>query len=195
MARPNLISKAELLQAARICLAEKGIEKTTLKAIADEAKVSQGTVYYHFRTKDQLMLELTQSLCAASWQSQNQHKESGSIEEALQGAKDRCGYDSFYHRLFFTSMAASFQSEPNRERLGAMLREENEQLAGLLCSRWNGSPVDGIPLEHWGVLINAMVDGLAVQALLDKDFPKDAVFNSLGRLLHAISGGVNNHEL
>ncbi|PYI51347.1 TetR/AcrR family transcriptional regulator [Paenibacillus flagellatus] len=179
MAKPNVVTKDELLQAARHCVAEKGVEKTTLKAVAEQANVSQGTVFYHFRTKEQLMIELVQSLCDASWQSLQQRH--GSLEEALQAAKDRCGYDSAYHRLFFATLAASLSFQPNRDRLGAMVRQENEHLTVMLASRWGSSPVAGIPTEHWGILMNAMIDGLAVQALLDEDFPKEAVFDSVRR--------------
>ncbi|MEF3304352.1 TetR/AcrR family transcriptional regulator [Paenibacillus sp. GYB003] len=187
MAKPNVVTKEELLQAAQQCLAENGIEKTTLKAVADRANVSQGTVFYHFRTKEQLMIELVQSLCDSSWRKQGH----GSLEEALQAARERCGYDSAYHRLFFASMAASLSFQPNRGRLGSMIRQENGQLTGMLASRWEASPVDGIPMEHWGVLMNALIDGLAVQALLDEAFPKDAIFDALQRLLAFLTKEAN----
>ena len=40
MAKPNVISKQELLEAQK-CVAEKGMDKLTLKAVADQANVSQ----------------------------------------------------------------------------------------------------------------------------------------------------------
>jgi Transcriptional regulator len=186
MAKPNVITKQELLAAARHCLAERGMEKTTLKAVAERANVSQGTVFYHFRTKDQLMLELVESLCEDSWQALRQGQ--AGLDEALRGAKQRCDYDSAYHRLFFLSLAASLHSETNRSRLGSLIRLENGHLAELLASHWEESPMASIPLDHWGILLNALIDGLAVQALLDKQFPKDAVFASLEKLIESISG-------
>ncbi|MFD1957718.1 TetR/AcrR family transcriptional regulator [Paenibacillus thailandensis] len=180
MAKPNVITKRELLDAAKRCLAENGLEKTTLKAVADQANVSQGTVFYHFRTKEQLMMELVQSLCDDSWQSLQQGQRS--VEEALQSAKERCGYDSVYHRLFFTTLAASLQQPSNRERLNAMMQQENEHLTDMLASRWEASPIGEIPMNHWGIMLNALIDGLAVQALLDEDFPKESVFESLRHL-------------
>ncbi|WP_248926844.1 TetR/AcrR family transcriptional regulator [Paenibacillus hamazuiensis] len=190
MAKPNVVTKQELLQAAQMCLAEKGIEKTTLKAVADKANVSQGTVFYHFRTKEQLMLELVQSLCDSSWQALQTSR--GSVEEALEAAKERCDYNSAYHRLFFTSLAASLSLKPNRDRLGAMIRQENVYLSEVLAARWGMSPIRQISMEHWGILMNALIDGLAVQALLDEEFPKDAVFDALQHLFDYISSGVDS---
>lgn len=190
MAKPNVVSKQELLAAAQHCLAEHGIEKTTLKAVAKQAGVSQGTVFYHFRTKEQLMIELVQSLCDDSWQSLQQEC-GGSVEQALQAAKERCGFDSAYHRLFFLSLAASLSHPPNRHRLGEMIRQENRHLAGMLENRWTSSPIAGISLEHWGIMLNALIDGLAVQALVDEQFPKEAVFDALRRLFDSLANGRN----
>lgn len=66
MAKPNVVNKEKLLQAAKEIIAEHGMEKLTLKAVAESAEVTQGTVYYHFKTKDQLLLEVTEAFCKAS---------------------------------------------------------------------------------------------------------------------------------
>ena len=63
MAKPNVVNKQKLLEAAKESITEHGMEKLTLKAIAENAKVTQGTVYYHFKTKEQLLLEVTESFC------------------------------------------------------------------------------------------------------------------------------------
>ena len=57
MAKPNVVNKEKLLQAAKEIIAEHGMEKLTLKAVAKSAQVTQGTVYYHFKTKDHYYLK------------------------------------------------------------------------------------------------------------------------------------------
>ena len=42
MAKPNVISKEELIEAAKACIVENGLEKLTLKMVADKAKVTAG---------------------------------------------------------------------------------------------------------------------------------------------------------
>lgn len=44
----------QLLDVARRLFAEKGLENTTIKDIADEADVAQGLLYHYFRSKDEL---------------------------------------------------------------------------------------------------------------------------------------------
>ena len=68
MAKPNVVSKQKLIEATQDCIVELGIEKLTLQAVAEKAKVTQGTVYYHFQTKEQLLFEVVQEICRSSWQ-------------------------------------------------------------------------------------------------------------------------------
>ncbi|MFC9541074.1 TetR/AcrR family transcriptional regulator [Lysinibacillus sp. NPDC056959] len=45
MAKPTGIEKSVLLTAVKQSLVEKGIEKFTLKVVAEQAGVTQGTIY------------------------------------------------------------------------------------------------------------------------------------------------------
>ncbi|HEX6818091.1 MAG TPA: TetR/AcrR family transcriptional regulator [Ktedonobacterales bacterium] len=46
--------RGQLIETARRLFAEKGVENTTIKDIADEAGVAQGLLYHYFRGKDEL---------------------------------------------------------------------------------------------------------------------------------------------
>ena len=53
---PRGLGKRErLVEGARLVLHQQGVEKTTLADIAQAADVPVGNVYYHFKTKDQLV--------------------------------------------------------------------------------------------------------------------------------------------
>jgi AcrR family transcriptional regulator len=186
MAKPNVISKAELIKCAKECLVNRGIEKFTLRAVAEKAGVTQGTVYYHFRTKEQLLLDIVQDICENSW---HEISESNSfiIKQALESAKIRCSYDSFFHKLFFTLIASSFNNEKIREQLGEIIFTENKALSRNLKNLWVESPVEGVSLETWGIFFNAIVDGLALQALLQKDFPVERSYKELEQLFNGLS--------
>ncbi|WP_276915633.1 TetR/AcrR family transcriptional regulator [Aneurinibacillus aneurinilyticus] len=185
MAKPNIVSKQDLLASAKRCIAEYGIEKLTLKAVAAGAGVTQGTVYYHFRTKEQLMLSLVEDICTSAWEQVKSNTSPGpeKLKDALHAARDRCTSDSFYHRLFFSLMVYSFQHEEMKKQLHNLLSFENKALAEQFASIFTTSPVEGISSETWGILINAMIDGLAVQALLSNSFPADRVYSELETLL------------
>lgn len=81
-------------------------------------------------------------------------------------------------------------NEKIRSQLGEIILSENNALTENLSNLWSKSPIDGVTLETWGVLFNAIVDGLALQALLQKDFSVEKtyeeleqLFKGLGRLL------------
>ena len=117
MAKPNVISKGDLFKSAKECLVEKGIEKFTLRAVAEKAGVTQGTVYYHFRTKEQLLIDMVQDICENSWnqiKTNNNESNETLISNALQSAMSRCSHDSFFHKLFLTLIVSSFNHEKMR---------------------------------------------------------------------------------
>ena len=54
--------RSKLLKAAARCLARKGYEATTTRDIATEAKVSAGTLYNYFPSKEALIEELAEDV-------------------------------------------------------------------------------------------------------------------------------------
>ncbi|USK83746.1 TetR/AcrR family transcriptional regulator [Peribacillus asahii] len=187
MAKPNVISKDVLIQYAKECLVNNGIEKFTLRSVAEMAGVTQGTIYYHFRTKEQLLLAIVQNVCENSWTEISEQNEQLFLSQAIESAKSRCSYDSFFHKLFFTLVASSFNNEKIRNPLSDIVTEENSSLISNLSGLWGKSPIEGVTLETWGILINAIVDGIALQALLQKDFPVERTYQEVEQLFKAFS--------
>ncbi|MGX6607684.1 TetR/AcrR family transcriptional regulator [Micromonosporaceae bacterium Da 78-11] len=54
--RPRGAGRAQLHETALRLFARDGVDGTSLQAIADEMGVSKAAVYYHYRTKDELIL-------------------------------------------------------------------------------------------------------------------------------------------
>lgn len=187
MAKPNVVSKADLIKSAKECLVQHGIEKFTLRAVADMAGVTQGTVYYHFKTKEQLLLAIVQDICDHSWSEISRQSNQYMIKQAIESAKSRCSYESFFHKLFFTLIVSSLNNEKMRNQLGEIMQFENNALAKNLSKLWPKSPIDGVSLETWGIFINAIVDGLALQALTQKDFPIEQIYEELERLFQGLT--------
>ena len=48
-------TKAKIFRAAKDILKKKGYEELSIKNICEEAKVSNGSFYHHFKTKDDLL--------------------------------------------------------------------------------------------------------------------------------------------
>lgn len=186
MAKPNVVSKQDLLQSANQCIIEHGLQSLTLKAVAEGANVTQGTVFYHFRNKEQLLLEIVQNLCKSSWQEIEQASgKTDLLTYALDSARSRCTPKSVYHTLFLSLVVAGFQNEKIRNELGQLLAAENDFLQSL----WPDSPIKGVSAKTWAILLNALIDGLALQALLNDSFSADEAFAELEVLLRNLLHG------
>ena len=184
MAKPNVVNKEKLLEAAKEMIAQHGMEKLTLKAVAESAQVTQGTVYYHFKTKNQLLLEVTESFCKASWE---QIGKDGQLEKALQSAESRCVKDSMYHHLFFQLVASGLQNDAMKDKIGVLLHYENQKLKEVLNKKIGDTMKTQISTETWSVLCNALIDGLALQALFNPSFSTDKVYGDLYMLLEKLT--------
>ena len=66
MARDGAQTKLKALRAAIRCVAELGIEATTFQAIADEAKLSQPLVVYHFKNRKNIFPAIVEHLLVES---------------------------------------------------------------------------------------------------------------------------------
>lgn len=187
MAKPNVIRKGDLIKSAKECLVNNGIDKFTLRSVAEMAGVSQGTIYYHFKTKEQLLLDIVQDICDNSWAEISQQSNQYIISQAIESAKSRCSYDSFFHKLFFTIVVSSFSNEKIRGQLGELIQSENNAMTNNLLNLWSKTPIDGVSIETWGVLINAIVDGLALQALAQKDFSVEKTYEELDQLFKGLT--------
>ncbi|MFB5285169.1 TetR/AcrR family transcriptional regulator [Peribacillus sp. Hz7] len=72
----------------------------TLKAIAQGTGVMQGTIYYHFHTKEQLLLDIVKHIYNESWEVlEKSHYPQEMIPYTLQSAKGRCSSNSMYQEL------------------------------------------------------------------------------------------------
>ena len=74
--------KAELIQASIGLFVEKGFSATSIQDIVDRVGVTKGSFYYHFKSKEELLMHIQASYIDDLLTRQNQILESG------QNAKD-----------------------------------------------------------------------------------------------------------
>jgi AcrR family transcriptional regulator len=60
------LTRQQMLMAAADLFAERGYDSTSVEDIAERADVSKGTLYYHFETKEALVVELRRSMLAGT---------------------------------------------------------------------------------------------------------------------------------
>ena len=55
-------TKAKIIAAAASVAVKRGVQNLTMDAVAEEAKISKGGVFYHFSSKEDLLLGMVQAL-------------------------------------------------------------------------------------------------------------------------------------
>ncbi|WP_329344963.1 TetR/AcrR family transcriptional regulator [Streptomyces sp. NBC_01352] len=164
--------RAEIIRAARDSFAEHGYSQASLRDIAERAGITHAGLLHHFRNKDELLAEVLADRDSEEWQHGlaqvsemdqlapylgdllRQHQKSPElmrlwIELAAAASRpDHPAHDYFAERY-----------DRVRTQLGAGMRERAEL----------GKLHEGLPPEHTTVLLQAVLNGLQLQWLLDQN--------------------------
>jgi AcrR family transcriptional regulator len=153
--------RERILSAARKLIAQHGFEATSTKAIAAEAGVPSGLVFYYFETKDDLIEALFQ-------------ESSGFVEDLVRKAEDqsqtievflRALYDAFigYRYQSQIVVAAIASKHPIGQKAAAQRRHNIELIARYLRSQASGkTSVDTKVLAQ--VITSSMLAAMLLEA-------------------------------
>jgi AcrR family transcriptional regulator len=112
--REKQARKKEILAAARTLLLEKGITGTSINRIARQAELGIGTIYFYYRSKEELFLELqTEGLALL-----NQIIERACSAEKTPADRIRCmagGQFRHYFNYAVEHFIAGLSPQPGRE--------------------------------------------------------------------------------
>jgi AcrR family transcriptional regulator len=180
-------TRERLLRAGAELIAELGWGRVTTRAVAERAGVPHGAVSYHFRGKQELLIES----CLAAF------VEAVPLEEyaaqltvddlvGLIQAQVTEGLESnaALGRLMFEAMREAERDEVLRERLGSMVSRYREVLvATVRADQARGVVPAEVSAEGIATLVTAVGDGLFLHALLDRELDVAAAVAALRGLL------------
>ena len=172
-----------ILAAARTLLRERGFEGLTIEAVANEANVSRTLIPYHFGSRAGLLEILIDSLfhdlAVGIWQARSEADSRG-LDGFLELIREE-GHDVPAQRDFFELMVLALRDPVLSRRVADLFAEYREldlDMAGVDAgsgSAWRRPAV--------GAVLQAIADGLALQAALDPAFDLDAAVVAAGELL------------
>lgn len=174
--------RQQLLRAARQLFMKLGYRETTTEAIANKAGLTKGALYFHFKSKQDIVFELVTQMhheLIASVSSLPAGKASPTeVLKALLDAKAEAGTADFSSYLDFWVQASKIPKI--RNYLGECIEEYDRVFAGHIDRRYAPTAKDRHDLA---VMILAMHDGLTVRKMLgntDINFPRQLkLLNSL----------------
>ncbi len=180
-------TKRKILEAAAKCFSEGGYAKTTMDKIAEEAGVSKGALYWHFKSKEELFVELKErSIAKARKQFEKLFAQKKPFDIKLREAIGL--YISFLvpENREVARLNAEFLAEaPKIPKLNDMLKDQYEMFRSLIASTIGEAIEKGelrkdIDPEIVSLILLAMLDGLELHwAILELDFDWEKVKENL----------------
>lgn len=162
--------KALILEAAERLVLELGHEATTMRAVAAEVGITEPAVYYHFPSKDVLLVSLLEH--------RDRRTADGMTEDLLSGFVRVLGENQSSPRAvrLFMAMAAS-AADPSHPAHDYFDRRNHELVASLARDLASVPRAATAPApEVLASLLIAVADGLQTRWLVNPDFDMVAEF-------------------
>ena len=147
------VRKNEILDAAEALFKSNGFDSTTISAIIEKAKIARGTVYYHFKSKEDVLDALIERHC----------------ERLLNAAKQTASDKSVpvLERLIQTLMAM------NRDKDGTcdvLTQQMHKPQNALMHQKTHQTMLEGIP----PILMEIVEDGIK-EGLFNTPYPYESL--------------------
>jgi AcrR family transcriptional regulator len=187
----SLEAKRRIVEAAKAVVSEQGVQKATLRAIAAEAGISIGTLYYYYRTKDDLLYDIIDSHTSESYFIAEAFKSgkinedfsddglidylSGKVKERIDGLDDN-------RILFYLIQEAIMGNNDIKANIQKKYRLWIDSIETIL------QEIFKVPasktMRAAAMIINAAIDGFMLQKLLAVDESDlNSELEQLGQLL------------
>jgi len=168
--RPAPERRAQILEAAASCIAEKGFHAATMDDLAQAAGLSKGSLYWHFKSKDDVFLALCDAVATSTFEAWDAREGEGSTFErfdtvVLQTLEQ--GSQLLELRPVWTEF---FTHRSCRDRIAELYRAMRWRLAEAFeRDGAEGRPLRGSPTAAAALLVG-VIEGLGLQAMVDPEF-------------------------
>jgi len=163
--------RAQIVEAALACFADKGYRSATMDDIVRASGLSKGSLYWHFRSKEEVFLAVFDAFAEDVFSTWDALLDEGGgtlavLDGVVSRTLDQMGVDSVLIYAW-----AEFLSHPQaRDRLAEVYRRTREKLVGSLQRDVAEGRVRDLPLPGMAAALTAAVEGMGLQAMLDEDF-------------------------
>lgn len=182
-------TREKLARAAAELIAEVGWGRVTTRAVAERAGLPHGAVSYHFRGKQELLIEA----CLEAFGQAMPFEEFaalGGVGDLIDmiGAQLTQGLASnvALTRLMFEAMREAERDDLLQERLGAMIAGYRAAVVDIVRADQEREVLPAhLPAEGVATLVTSVGDGLLLHALLDPGLEVQGALAVLRALLSA----------
>lgn len=173
-------AKERILQAAFTVLSREGYENTSIKDIAEEAGVAQGLVHYHYKSKQQLVVEVLGYVCQKV-ELGVAGGEAGALQ-AFEHAKAMLRDMRDTHALYIQLIGVGLHDEVIGAGVREFIRADRQHVEDIarevLGERGSETgAARGIAGVVWAAIL-----GIIIQSLVDPEFDADEAVDTLAAM-------------
>jgi AcrR family transcriptional regulator len=166
--------RQQIMDAALACFARKGYHKTTMDDIVAESGLSKGTLYWYFRSKDELFLSLVNSFFLAIQQDMDAiFEQPASASQKLRTMADEFarfyGEVAQFLNVFFEFWMQGTLNEQLNQLFHSMLSEYRGVIGGVIQEGVQAGEFKAVDADQLAVAVMAAYDGLWFYKMLMPD--------------------------
>ena len=189
-------TRERLLAAAATVFAQRGYHAASVEEVASEAGYSTGAVYHHFKGKEDLFLALFEEHVAERIRDYAETFARGQdTEQQARGGADRwmafLREEPNFFPLYVEFWAAAIRDPKLRRRFSARLGAFRDTFASQIEQGAEDAGVELPPgfAQQFGIVINALGNGMALEKLADPDgVPDELLGDALALIFAGLAG-------
>lgn len=182
---PEEHRRKEILRAAYEVAARQGVEAITVRAVAERAAVSHGTVLFHFNKRDKLIDSLLDTVLDAttvlrvSTDIERLTRPAEQLRALLWAEMERLSDDPRHFRLFLEFWALGVRSTTIRRKVSAAIERYRSAFRAVAESLVGPDGVAAVAVSF--------IHGCALQAVIDpKTFSVQQHFDTAARMIEGL---------
>lgn len=161
--------KQNIIEAAQRLITRQGVEKTSMRAIAEEAGITTGAIYYYYKSKEELLydvLDYAMTITSSVMARRNDGTTTpeGLLNEIQRQVRERLTSENAHFLLFYLAYQAAQGNEELRQKFMHDYAGQTERTAALFNHVFgmNSHPKDA----YLAVLMVAALDGINLQQFI-----------------------------
>jgi len=172
-------AREKILQAAFSVLSRDGYENTSIKDIAEEARVAQGLIHYYYKSKQQLVLAVLGFVCQKV--ELGVEGEAGALQ-AFEQTKTMLRESRATNALLIQLIGVSLHDDVIGPGVGDFIRSQRSHVEDIARQVLAEREADPTPARGIAGVVWAAILGIMVQTLVDPEFDSDEAVDALAAM-------------
>jgi len=168
---PPEVRRAQILDAALRCFADRGFHAATMDHLVEASGLSKGSLYWHFSSKEDVLLAVFDAFEAGLFASWEQAAVGGGTPLEILSRMLKASSDLFEaQRPLFRTWLEFLVHPVARERMRCTYAASRSHLAAHFRRGIEAGEIRDVSPESLAAVVTATFEGLVLQALVDPDF-------------------------